>query len=233
MALRDDAILLARSFVSPGQAFQAVAITPKWLPAFLLTVVIVAGSNFLVFHMVGVEQIVHSTLGDRPGAAEAAARAANSVIVQAILHAGALVTTALVLVAVAGAVALLFGVFASGARGRQLFAAAIHALLVYYAATSAVTVFVVGLMEDRSDFRLNDPLISSLGDFLDPDATGPFLASLASSLDVFTALGVCLLAQAVTTVSPTVKRGTVWARLLGGWAVYAVVKSAVVAMGTS
>jgi hypothetical protein len=214
-------------FVRPADAYRALAARPRWLGALLATLLVAFATNAVIFQTIGLGEVMRSVLGSEPQVEELVRRTEQSLPRQLLLYLAPIPTTAGIVVGAAFALLAAFTLAGATSAGRAVFAVTTHAFFVYEVVTGALTILVVRLRTDLAGLRLDDPLVSSLGDFLDRATTGPFVYSLASSLDVFSLLCLGYLVGGFRVVLAELRPATVWGVVVGLWALYVVGKAAV------
>ncbi len=213
-------------FVSPGEAYRALAARPRWVVALLATLVVAFATNAVIFQTVGLGNVMRSVLGAEPQIDELVRRTEQSVARQLLLYLAPIPATAGIVVGTALVLLAAFTIVGAAGAGRLVFAVTTHAFFVYEVVTGALTILVVLLRGESADLRLDDPLVSSLADVLDKAATGPFLYSLASSFDVFSLLCLGYLVGGFRVALPNLRPATVWGVIVGLWAAYVLAKAA-------
>lgn len=211
--------------VRPGEAFRSLAKDPRWAAALVATLLVATVSNAVVFQTIGLGNVMRDALGSGPQVEEVVRRTEASLTRQLLLYLAPLPTTAVLVVGVALVFLAAFTILGATGAERQIFAVTTHAFFAYAVATGALTVLVVLLERDPSAVNAQDPLVSSVGDFLDRSQVGPFVHSAASSLDLFSLLLLAYLAGGFRVALPALRPAPVWTMIVGLWAGYVLIKA--------
>lgn len=218
---------LVLMFVAPGEGFKSLAHDPRWVAAFVATLVVAFAANVALFYAVGLENVMRAAIGSGPEVEDLVRRTEQSVARQLILYVGPVLTTAALVLGVVVVFLAAFTVVGVTGAARPVLAVTAHAFFVYYALSGALMVVALLLQGDPTAVNVKDPLVSSLGDFLDRAAVGSFLFSLASSVDLFSLICVGYLIAGFRATLPELRTATIGSVVLGLWGAYVVIKAAV------
>jgi hypothetical protein len=207
--------------------FAALRAEPRWIPLFVLTVVTAFATNGFVFRRVGLAEITRAAMQGDPRTDELIARLEQSVVPKVLMYSTPPILTAVSVFAVAGCLLLLLYLVTTEVAAPPVLAVVFYAFLVYSLVTGILTAIVVTVQAES--FDPNNPLVSSVADFVDKDSTNPFLYELYASLDVFSVLCLALIAHGFSVVVPRLRYGMAWTIVGGAWVGYVIVKSAVLA----
>lgn len=212
-------------FVSPISTFDRVAANPGWGLPLAVTLAVVLAGNFVILHMIGMDNVVRNELKGNPRAEELAALVAGSLAAQASLYVGGTVISGVGMLAVGGFFAVLLPLAGARTSARQVLAVVMYSFFVYFCVITAFILVLVILVPNREVFDLSNPLVSSLGDLLEPSSTHVSLLTAAESIDIFSAGFVLLLGTGLATACRTLTPRTVWTAVFCSWALYVFVKS--------
>ncbi len=216
-------------FWEPGAVYQDLARRPRWLTPFLLVIAASLIYTYAFAQIVGWREFLEREFARSESLQQMSAEMQRQIIrqqlgiVEVMAYVGAVAGTAVVLVAVAAMMLLMFRLAGAADAGfRQFFSITSYSWLpfVLYQGLSLI-VMAYGRPED---FDLKNPLPFNPGWFLDPGSPA-WLVSLASSLDLFTFWVIGLLALGYSTAVRKVKFGTALALVAGTWAMYVLVKT--------
>jgi hypothetical protein len=225
-------------FLEPRAAFADIAERPRaWVALALL---IVMGCAFMAVYAqrIGWGRMFEQQLERNPQvqnmSAEQRAKAAemNAKIASVMDKAGVVmpvVTVPLIVLLVAGVLALIFKVFMSAELSfKQLFGIAAYGSLPDLLNQAAA--IAVAFLKNPDEFNLENPVAFNVGAFLDPQSTSKAVMSLASSIDVFTFWKIALLAVGISVAARKISIGKAVMGLAIPWVLWVLVKTGLAAL---
>ena len=218
---------LANVFVDPKAAFADIAARPRpWAP---LAIVIAMALVFIACfsQRVGWERYLRHKAETTPQFQELPSEQRERAIemqlkiVPYASYAGPVVGFAGIILAVSGAVLLMVKLTGGTVAFKQMFAITAYAFLP--GALERLAAIAVVFLKSPEDFDLENPTALNLAAFLDPQAS-KWVASLASSVDLFAIWTAILIAVGITAAVTRTSFGKALAAVITPWIVWIVLK---------
>ncbi len=221
--------------VDPKPAFGDIAAHPRWWPPVVVVIAVSLVFLYAFSQRVGWEQFMRQTIESNSRTQNLPAEQRERLIEQQTAvasklgYVGAIVGTPIYLLAAAGVLLFIFRLI----LGAQLTFRQVFAVTAYSALTGVVAsllALLVMFLKPAEDFNLQNPLAFNVGAYLDPQTTGKFAHSLATSVDAFSIWTILLLATGLAVAAPKLT----WSKALVGvavpWLVLILVKGVWVGM---
>ncbi len=194
-----EASRLSGIFFEPKKAFADIALHPRWVVPIALLILAGMAFSAAVANRIGWERVVRQQIEQRAATMSIQQREAverSMGVSVRIASAGAyaaIVFTPVVMLVVAG---VLLGI-ANGLMSADLKLKQVYAIVCYSMIPRAIyslLAILVIYLKQPDDFDIRNPLAFNPGAFMDPQTSGKFLHSLATSLDLFTIWTILLIA---------------------------------------
>ena len=215
----------------PAFADLAARPTGWWLPLLLLMVVTV-GYIFAFTQRVGWERFMRQQMEQSPRVQQLSVEQREQALqrqlgfVPIVAPIQGAVAWPLITLVTGGAFLFIFNIL----LGAQLTFRLVYAVVCYGNLPNALgglLAVVVMFIKDPADFDLQNPVASNLGAFLDPNTTPKWLVGAGSSVDLFSAWVVLLLATGFTAAARKISWSKSFTWVVVAWALWVVVKSGV------
>jgi len=221
---------LVGAFISPGRTFAELAISPTFVLALLVMIVLAFVGHFVITPRIDFEATLRTEIADNPQVAERlpedriAETAATQANAAKIWGYTIPVTVPVMMLVIAGVYFLGLKVVGSTAEFRPVFSGVLHATLPPSAISGVLLSVVASRRGSFAAQELESMVKSNVGAFLDPE-TPEFFMTLARSIDVFNVWLWILLALALAAVGK-VSRGTAAGLVAVVWGLWVIGKAA-------
>jgi len=220
-------------FFEPKKTFEDIARRPSWFVPLLLMILAVIGYTALYSQHNGWEQFIRQQIAGNSRAQQLSApQIDQAVATRARLaplfgYGGAVIGIPFVDIIIAAVLlGIVAGIMSAPLKFNQVFAVVCYANLP--GLISAALGAVVMLLKNPQDFDLQNPLMFNAGAFMDPDHSGKFVYTLATSIDLFTFWIILLMATGLKAAAgKKLSFGGALFSVALPWVVWVLVKSAV------
>ncbi len=187
-------------FFEPTKAFADIAERPRWIAPMILVILAGLAFAFAVSSRIGWDTVARQQIEQRAATASQQQREAmeksmdlSVKITKFAAFGGVIVFPAIMYLIVAGILlGIVNGLMSAGLRFKQMFAIQCYASLT--GVVGAILGIVVIFLKAPADFNIQNPVGFNPGAYMDPQTTGKFVQSLATSLDLFTIWTIILVA---------------------------------------
>jgi hypothetical protein len=217
-------------FWEPRPVFEDLSARPRWWVPLILLTVLALGYIYAFANLVGWDVFIRQQFETNERLRQMSVEQQFQIMQQQMKlaptfgYVGAIMGVGFSTIVIS---AVMLGVFnfAGGAslKYKQAYSITVYSLLP--TGVSSVLSMVVMSLKNPADFDLQNPLALNVGAFLDPQATPKWLYSLGTSLDVFSAWVVLLLALGFSVASQRLRFSKSLALVACTWAIYAGLKS--------
>lgn len=229
---------IINTFFAPSKTFTDLRRNAAWWGPWILITIFSIAFIYSMGKQVGFEQIsknqiAHSKRADAfdklPADQQAKQLQVSSKIIAGFGYGSPLLILLITLISTTA----LWATFKVGAAAETTFGQA-YAILMY-AGLPGIIGAVLGIVSlfagvNPEGFDINNPVGTNLAYYLDPDTTGKFVRSMASSLDVITLWSIVLMGIGFACTSK-VKRSTAIMIVLGWFLFYKLVMSGLATLG--
>lgn len=221
-------------FISPGEAFRDIVRRPRWWVPLLISVAVITAYLYGISERIGWEEVIRRNL-DATAAGRNLSAAQRQAAIQTQLrflpyfqYGGALVTSLLSLVVVAGVLKFLADVILGAGIGfKRMMGIAAYGLLPNTLMVGMSMAVLYAVPPD--EFNLQNPLMFNAGAFLEPGAA-LWLRTLAASFDLFSFWSMLLLATGMSKASRHLGVGKAFGLLLFPWTLMVILRVGASAM---
>ena len=186
-------------FFEPKKTFEDIARRPSWFVPLLLMILVGVGYIALYSQHIGWEQLLRQQIAGNSRAQQLSAQQIDQAVATQVRLAPVFGYSAAVIgppfvdiIIAAVLLAIVAGIMSAPLKYNQVFAVVCYANLpgLISAALGAVVMF----LKNPQDFDLRNPLMFNAGAFMDPEHSGKFVYTLATSIDLFTFWVILLMA---------------------------------------
>ncbi len=213
----------------PGATFRDIAARPRWWPP--LVIVIALSLVFSVTftqrggweHFFRQQMETNSRMQSMTADQRAQTMAIQIKVAPYFAYGAAVVGFPFFAVVAAGVFLLLFRtLLGADVTFKQIYAVCCYSFvpLIF----SSIMALAVMLLKEPDQFDLQNPILTNVGAFLDSVSTPKWLYALASSVDVFSAWVMILMATGLSTAARKISWSTSFMCVLGTWMVYVLLK---------
>lgn len=216
----------------PKAAFADIVARPRWWVPLILLMVLSVTFTYAFGRRVGWERFMRQQMASNPRVQQLSPEQRERIIEQQTklvpffgYVGGTLAWPVIVLVA-SGAFLFVFNVLlGADLRFRPMFAATAYGVLPNF--VGGIVAFVVLFLKDPADFDLQNPLVSNIGAFLDPNTVPRWLMSLAGGVDVFVIWSLVLLATGYAAAARKLSWSKAFTWVVATWILFLVLRSGV------
>ncbi len=212
-------------FLEPQKTFKTIGQSSDWFIPLAACLVLVLISNIVAVGRMGIGNILQASLQGNPQRDEIVAAAEGSPFTKLMIYAVPVISIPISLLVLAGVFLVALTLAGEEMNFKKVFSVCAYSFFAYSLGSSFITLMVILLTKDFSDFDLRNPLASNVGYFLNPAETGKFLHSVASSFDLLSFWLLFLLAAgfAATSARPNFRKSL--AIVVSFWVVYVIGKA--------
>src|SRR5690348_1891656 len=213
----------------PGATFRDIAARPRWWPP--LVIVIALSLVFSVTftqrggweHFFRQQMETNSRMQSMTADQRAQTLAIQVKVGPYFAIGGAVVGFPVFAVVAAGIFLLLFRtLLGADVTFKQVYAVCCYSFIPLI--FSSIMALAVMLLKEPDQFDLQNPILTNVGAFLDALSTPKWLYALASSVDVFSAWVMVLMATGLSAAARKISWSTSFMCVLGTWLVYVLLK---------
>jgi hypothetical protein len=213
----------------PGATFRDIAARPRWWPP--LVIVIALSLVFSVTftqrggweHFFRQQMETNSRMQNLTPDQRAQTMAIQVKVGPYFAYGAAVIGMPLFALAAAGIFLLLFRtLLGADVSFKQVYAICCYSLVPLIFST--IMALAVMLLKEPDQFDLQNPVLTNIGAFMDSVSTPKWLYSLASSVDVFSAWVLVLMATGLSAAARKISWSTSFMCVLGTWMVYVLLK---------
>jgi len=217
-------------YFEPKKAFADIAARPGWIvPVILLIIIGIVGTS-LIGSRIGWERAMRPMLENNKRMQQLEPAQRDAAIQQQIKfgpifgYVAAVAYTPIKILLVAAVLLLMIKMAGASLKYKQMFAITAYASLPNLVA--GILFIVVLFLKNPDEFNLQNPLAFNVAAFMEPPpATGRFLYSLGTSLDLFTIWIILLLAVGISAASRKVGFSKALMLVLTPWVIWVLVTS--------
>lgn len=217
----------------PNPAFADVAQRPRWWVPLVALILIALVITIAFGQRVGWERFMRQQIESSPRTQQLTPEQREQIIEQQLRfvpffsYGGALLGWPVIVLIVSAAYLFVFNVLlGTQLPFKQVFGVTSYAMLPN--AIAGIAALAVMFLKEPADFNLENPLVSNLGAFLDPNSAPRWLVSVGSSIDVFVVWCLLLLATGYAAAARKLAWSKAFTWVVATWVLWLALKGAAI-----